>query len=195
MIQVGITGGIGSGKTTVCKVFELLGVPVYYADDEAKHLLDFNHEVKTSIVSYFGKEVLNEDGAINRKKLASFVFNDKGKLEKLNSIVHPAVAAHFEGWITRHSHYPYILKEAAILFESNINTAIDKVITVTAPVELKINRAMQRDKITREQVEQRMQNQMSDEEKIKRSQFVIYNDEQQLLIPQILTIHSLLVKS
>jgi dephospho-CoA kinase len=195
MIQVGITGGIGSGKTTVCKVFELLGIPVYYADDEAKHILDFNSNVKTSIVSFFGKEVLNTDGTMDRKKLASFVFNNKEKLEKLNSIVHPAVVGHFEDWVKQYSSRSYILKEAAILFESNANKSIDKVITVTAPVELKINRAMTRDKITKEQVEQRINNQMSDEEKIKRSQFVIYNDEQQLLIPQILAIHSQLTEA
>ena len=195
MIKIGITGGIGSGKTTVCKIFELLDIPVYYADDEAKHLLDSDNKVKLSIVNTFGNEVLNDKGKIDKKKLASFVFNNKEKLEKLNSIVHPAVRAHFENWLKQYSSQKYILKEAAILFESGVYKLVDKVITVTAPLELKINRTMQRDKITREQVELRISNQISDEEKIERSQFVIHNDEQQLLIPQILHIHDQLTKS
>ncbi len=195
MIKVGITGGIGSGKTTVCKVFELLGVPVYNADDEAKQILDSNEEVKEKILNIFGIELLNDKGKIDKKKLASFVFNNKEKLEKLNFLVHPAVRQHFENWLKQHSAKKYILKEAAILFESGAYKLVDKVIMVTAPLELKINRTMQRDKISREQVEQRINNQLSDEEKIKRSQFVIHNDEMQLLIPQILNIHRQLTKS
>ena len=190
MLKVGITGGIGCGKTTVCKVFELLGVPVYYADDEAKKLLDFDENVKKNILQTFGSSILNDTGIIDRKKLASFVFNNKEKLEKLNSIVHPAVNLHFEDWLKNYSSQKYILKEAAILFESGAYKLVDKVIAVIAPIELKINRAMQRDKITREQVMQRMSNQMKDEEIIKRSQFFIHNDEQQLLIPQIISLHN-----
>ena len=190
MIKVGITGGIGCGKTTVCKVFELLGVPVYYADDEAKKLLGFDENVKKNILQTFGSSILNDNGIIDRKKLASFVFNNKEKLEKLNSIVHPAVNLHFENWLKKYSSQKYILKEAAILFESGAYKFVDKVIAVIAPIELKINRAMQRDKITREQVMQRMSNQMKDEEIIKRSQFFIHNDEQQLLIPQIISLHN-----
>jgi dephospho-CoA kinase len=189
MLKVGITGGIGSGKTTVCKVFELLGIPVYYADDEAKNILDTNAEVKNKIIQYFGNEVLNDSGLIDRKKLAAFVFNDKTKLNYLNSIVHPAVGLHFENWLEKNSNSNYILKEAAILFESGAYKAVDKVIAVVAPIELKIQRVMQRDKTTSEQVEQRINNQLSDDEKIKRAQYVIYNDEKQLLLPQILTIH------
>lgn len=190
MIKIGITGGIGCGKTTVCKVFELLGVPVYYADDEAKKLLDFDENVKKNILQTFGSTILNDTGIIDRKKLSSFVFNNKEKLEKLNSIVHPAVNLHFEVWLKKYSSQKYILKEAAILFESGAYKLVDKVIAVIAPIELKINRAMQRDKITREQVMQRMSNQMKDEEIIKRSQFFIHNDEQQLLIPQIISLHN-----
>src|ERR1035437_5555216 len=190
MLKIGITGGIGCGKTTVCKVFELLGIPVYYADDEAKKLLDFDENVKKNILQTFGISILNDTGIIDRKKLASFVFNNKEKLEKLNSIVHPAVNLHFEDWLKKYSSQKYILKEAAILFESGAYKLVDKVIAVIAPIELKINRAMQRDKITREQVMQRMSNQMKDEEIIKRSQFFIHNDEQQLLIPQIISLHN-----
>ncbi|MES2285213.1 MAG: dephospho-CoA kinase [Bacteroidota bacterium] len=195
MIKIGITGGIGSGKTTVCKVFELLGVPVYYADIEAKQILDSNLEVRSNILNTFGNSVLNNEEKIDKKKLASLVFNNKENLEKLNSIVHPAVREHFENWLQQHSTQKYILKEAAILFESGSYKLVDKVIAVVAPLELKISRTMQRDKVTQAEVELRISNQLNDEEKIKRSQFVIHNDEQQLLIPQILNIHDQITKS
>lgn len=188
MLKIGITGGIGSGKTTVCKIFELLGVPVYYADDEAKKLLDSDLAVKEAVVNGLGAEVL-DNNQIDRKKLASLVFNNPANLALLNSIVHPAVGTHFENWLNHHSGSGYILKEAAILFESGAYKGVDKVITVVAPLELKIERVVKRDKTTREQVEQRINNQLSDDEKIKRSQFVVYNDEQNLLIPQIIRIH------
>ncbi len=195
MIKIGITGGIGSGKTTVCKVFELLGVPVYYADIEAKQILDSNLEVRSNILNTFGNSVLNNEEKIDKKKLASLVFNNKENLEKLNSIVHPAVREHFENWLQQHSNQKYILKEAAILFESGSYKLVDKVIAVVAPLELKISRTMQRDKVSQAEVELRISNQLNDDEKIKRSQFVIYNDEQQLLIPQILNIHDQITKS
>ncbi|MES2138337.1 MAG: dephospho-CoA kinase [Bacteroidota bacterium] len=195
MIKIGITGGIGSGKTTVCKVFELLGVPVYYADIEAKQILDSNLEVKKNILNAFGNSVLNDEEKIDKKKLASLVFNNKENLEKLNSIVHPAVREHFEHWLQQHSTQKYILKEAAILFESGSYKLVDKIIAVVAPLELKISRTMQRDKVTQAEVELRISNQLNDDEKIKRSQFVIHNDEQQLLIPQILNIHDQITKS
>lgn len=195
MIKIGITGGIGSGKTTVCKVFELLGVPVYYADIEAKQILDSNLEVRSNILNTFGNSILNDEEKIDKKKLASLVFNNKENLEKLNSIVHPAVREHFENWLQQHSTQKYILKEAAILFESGSYKLVDKVIAVVAPLELKISRTMQRDKVTQAEVELRISNQMNDDEKIKRSQFVIHNDEQQLLVPQILNIHGQITKS
>jgi dephospho-CoA kinase len=194
MLKIGITGGIGSGKTTVCKVFKLLGIPIYFADDEAKKILDTSIDVKTNIINTFGIEVIDTNGIIDRKKLALKIFNNKENLEKLNSIVHPAVAKHFENWLHENKSAKYILKEAAILFESKAYKAVDKVITVTAPIELKIQRAMQRDNTDRASIEQRIKNQLSDEEKIKRSHFIIYNDEQQLLIPQIIDIHHKLIK-
>ena len=190
MRKLGITGGIGSGKSTVCKVFELLGVPVYYADDEARSLLENDAEVKGKIVQQFGAEVLDENSVIDRKKLAAIVFINADRLALLNAIVHPAVANHFERWLKKNEQSAYIVKEAAILFESGAYKGVDEIITVVAPPELKIARVMKRDKSTAEQVMQRIKNQMSDEEKIKRSQYVIHNDEQQLLIPQVLSIHS-----
>jgi dephospho-CoA kinase len=192
MLKVGITGGIGSGKSTVCKVFELFGVPVYYADDEAKKLLNTT-TVQQQIIAAFGNEIINSNCEIERPKLAAIVFNNKEKLQKLNSIVHPAVAKHFEEWLAIHSNSKYILKEAAILFESGSYSQVDKIISVVAPVDIRISRTMKRDNISKELVLQRMQNQISDEEKIKRSHFVIHNDESQLVIPQIIDIHKQLM--
>ncbi len=193
MKKVGITGGIGSGKTTVCKVFELLGAPVFYADDESKKLLFNDADIKRKILEAFGDAVLSASGFVDRMLLSSVVFNNKEKLEQLNAILHPAVGHRFEQWVEEKKQHPYILKEAAILFESGAYKQVDMVITVTAPVSLKIQRAMKRDNITMEQVEQRILNQMSDEDKMARSQFVVHNDEQHLLIPQILKIHSELI--
>lgn len=187
MKKIGITGGIGSGKSTVCKVFELLGIPVYYADIEAKKILDVD-ATKAELIHYFGNSIVNEEGTINRKKMAEIVFNDKAKLEKLNSVIHPAVAKHFENWCKIHTQEAFILKEAAILFESNAYKQVDITITVVAPTQLKVDRVVRRDNTTREEVLKRIENQMSDEEKIKRSDYIIYNDEQQLIIPQVIAI-------
>lgn len=193
MIRAGITGGIGSGKSTVAKIFALLGVPVYAADFTAKLILD-EKEVIKKIAAFAGGEVVDGSGKIDRKKLAALVFNDSEKLALLNGIVHPAVGRHFDDWCARQKNVPYILKEAAILFESGAYRQVDPVITVTAPLALKISRTMQRDHLSQEEVEARMNNQISDAEKIKRSQYVVRNDEQSLLIPQVLEIHHALLK-
>ena len=193
MIKVGITGGIGSGKTTVCKVFQILGVPIYFADIRAKVILDTNEEVKLKIINCFGNELLSDSGFVDRIKLAAFVFNSKEKLEKLNAILHPLVQIDFENWLKQHGTYNYILKEAAILFESGSFKNLDSIITVIAPLDLRISRVMFRDDISKSQIESRIDKQISDEEKIKRSQFVIYNNEEEFLIPQILKIHKQLL--
>jgi dephospho-CoA kinase len=193
MLKVGITGGIGSGKSTVCKIFELLDIPVYYADDEAKKILNNDVLVKEQIIQAFGNDILDKQGLIERPKLAAIVFNNKEKLQQLNSIVHPAVAKHFENWLQEHKTYPYILKEAAILFESGSYKQVNKIISVVAPTEIRINRTIKRDNISKELALQRMQNQISDEEKIKRSDFIIHNDEMQLIIPQVIDIHKKLI--
>ena len=192
MLKLGITGGIGSGKTTVCKLFELLGIPVYYSDEESKKLLAENMAVKEQVVALFGNSILDEEKNIDRKKLASLVFNNKEQLEKLNAILHPAVGIHFEQWLKKQN-APYILKEAAILFESGAYKQVDKVITVVAPLDLKIQRTIKRDGATKEAILSRMQLQLNDEEKVKRSDFVIQNDEQTLLIPQVLDVHKALI--
>jgi dephospho-CoA kinase len=194
MLRVGITGGIGSGKTTACKVFETLGIPVYYSDDESKKLLDSDELVKGFIVSEFGAGVLDTTGHADRKKIAERVFADPALLGKLNSVVHPAVAKHFENWV-KQQHSKYVLKEAAILFESGADKQVDLVITVLAPEELRITRAMNRLKIDRSEVVRRMSNQTSDEEKAKRSEFTLINDEVSLLIPQILELHRVLLNN
>jgi len=192
MLKLGITGGIGSGKTTVCRLFELLGIPVYYADDESKKLLEEDQLVKEQVIKTFSDSILNDLGTIDRKKLAAIVFNNKEQLEKLNAILHPAVGQHFENWLKKQNAV-YILKEAAILFESGAYKQVDKVLTVVAPLELKIQRTMKRDGVSREVVKKRIELQMSDEEKIKRSDFVITNNEQELLIPQVLSLHKQLI--
>ncbi len=192
MLKLGITGGIGSGKTTICKLFELLGVPVYYADEESKKILDEDKLVKEQVIKMFGSSILNDSGIIDRKELAAIVFNNKEQLEKLNAILHPAVGQHFENWLKKQN-TAYILKEAAILFESGAYKQVDKVLTVVAPLELKIQRTMKRDGVSKEEVERRMQLQMTDEEKIKRADFVIINNEQELLIPQVFSLNQQLV--
>jgi dephospho-CoA kinase len=187
MMIVGITGGIGTGKSTVCSVFETLGIPVYYADAEARKLLE-SPSIANALAEVFGAGIIIQ-GKADRKKIATLVFNDKQKLEQLNSIVHPVVKEHFASWCEQHLDYPYVIKEAAILFESGTYKQAHKIITVTAPLELKISRVMKRDTISEEEVRKRVNNQLSDDEKVKRSHYVLVNDEKQLLIPQILKIH------
>lgn len=170
---IGLTGGIGSGKSTIASYFKALGVPVYIADDEARNLMD-DPEIVKKVQAVFEENVM-ENHVLNRKKIAALVFSNPQKLEKLNSIVHPEVKKHFISWLKRHKDQPFIIKEAAILFESGSYKDCNKIIVVTAPEEIRIDRVMQRDKVTKEQVLERMKNQWTDEEKIKRSDFVIEN--------------------
>lgn len=186
MIQVGITGGIGSGKTTVCKIFESLGVPIFYADAEAKKLLT-NQDLKHDIVKAFGQEVLTRN-EIDRKKLAQIVFNDENALKILNSLIHPKVGLAYEEWVKEQKH-PFVLKEAAILFESGSHKNLDKVIYVSAPESLRIERVCLRDGVTEEQVKIRINNQWAEEKKLELSQFVIVNDDKTLVIPQVLKLY------
>ena len=188
MLSIGITGGIGSGKSTVCRVFETLGIPVFYADAEAKRLQNEDVTVRNAIISLFGNDVYTAEG-LNRKSVAEKVFADKNLLEKLNAIVHPATVTAFENWKLNQVDAPYILKEAAILFETGLAKSLDKVIVVTAPEELRIQRIINRENSSREQVIARMKNQMADEEKIKLAHFIIINDEKQAIIPQIMKVH------
>ena len=171
---VGLTGGIGSGKTTVAKVFKSFGVPVYNADEEAKALMQSSDVIKQELIHLLGENCYT-DGQLNRYFIASKVFSDSELLEKINTIVHPQVAIHFEQWYSE-QHSPYIIKEVAILFETNSQHLFDFIITVTAPVETRIRRVMERDQKTREEVLAIIENQLPDSEKINQSNFVIKNN-------------------
>ena len=184
---VGLTGGIGSGKTTVARIFELLDIPVYNSDIEAKKIL-FRADIQEIIKEKFGKEIFVK-GNLSTQKLAKSVFRDKEKLNLLNSIIHPQVATHFKQW-TQQQKAPYVIKEAAILFESGAYKQTDYIITVFAPLEERIKRVMQRDKSSKKQVLLRIKNQMPDEQKIKLSHFIIKNYNSFLVIPQVLEIHN-----
>ena len=190
MYKVGITGGIGSGKTTACKVFEVLGIPVFYADTVAKEIMCKDALLVEGVKSAFGKESYFEDGKLNNKHIAGIVFNNEEALAQLNGLVHPAVFRAFDAWEnTIPSSVPYTLKEAAILFESGSYKMCDTTILVTAPYKLKLKRLMHRDEITEEQVKARMDKQLSDEEKAKIADHFIINDEQQSIIEQVFALH------
>ncbi len=189
MKKIGITGGIGSGKTTVCKIFESLRIPVYYADDRAKALMIENKELVHEIKNLLGDESYFDDGALNRQHIASIVFKDKKKLEQLNGLVHPAVAKDGILWQQAQSLVPYTLKEAALLIESGSFQALDYLITVWAPKETRIQRVIKRDGTTREEVEARIDKQMSEFEKLKLAQFVIINDGDKSLVQQVHKLH------
>jgi dephospho-CoA kinase len=187
MLKIGLTGGIGSGKTTVAKVFELLNVPVYYADEASKRLYHTDAALKAAIVKHFGAEIYVND-LLDRSRLAQLVFDAPEKLELLNTLVHPPTLRDAEQWMTRQA-APYIIKEAALLFETGSAGQLDYIIGITAPVPLRIKRVMDRDNISREQVQNRMDRQMDETIKLRLCDFIIHNDEQQMVIPQVLQLH------
>lgn len=187
---IGLTGGIGSGKSTVASYIASKGIPVYIADEEAKKLMD-SKQISTKIQAIFSENVLTLEGKLDRKKIATIVFNSPEKLSKLNAIVHPEVKKHFANWLKLHKNAPFIIKEVAILFETGGNLSCDKVILVTAPEEIRIQRAMKRDNVDRDSVLRRIQNQLPEEEKISKSDFVVHNIDLQntfIEIDQILKI-------
>ncbi|MGH2552759.1 MAG: dephospho-CoA kinase [Chitinophagaceae bacterium] len=187
MLRIGLTGGIGSGKSVVAKIFETLAIPVYYADDAAKRLMNTNAAVKASIIKKFGENSYIS-GELNRKHLASIVFNDVKKLELLNALTHPATIHDAEEWI-KNQQSSYIIKEAALLFESGANKNLDHVIGIYAPLHLRISRVMARDGITEEEIMKRINRQMDEEKKMKLCDFIITNNEEELVIPQVLELH------
>jgi dephospho-CoA kinase len=186
-IKVGITGGIGSGKSTVTRIFAVLGVPVYYADDASKTIMNTDPEVIASITRHFGVQSY-QHGSLDRAYLASQVFNNKEKLELLNSLVHPATIRDADNWLQLQQ-APYVIKEAALLFESGSYAALDYIIGVSAPYPLRIQRTMSRDQVTKEQVITRMNRQIDENIKMKLCDFIIRNDEMELVIPQVLELH------
>lgn len=189
-IQIGITGGIGSGKSLVCRIFHVLGVPVYDADSQAKKLMTTDGILIDEIKKEFGSLSYDEGGTLNRALISKAVFNEPEKLTKLNSLVHPRVAEDYNRWISEQSGANYCLKEAALMFESESYRLLDKIIVVTAPDEQRIKRVMQRDpQRSRADVENIIKNQMAQEEKNKRADFVIRNDESELVVPQVLKLH------
>ncbi|GAA3625590.1 dephospho-CoA kinase [Flavivirga jejuensis] len=193
MIIVGLTGGIGSGKTTVAKQFKKLGVPVYIADVEAKNLMNKSKIIKRKLIQLFGDKAYIND-TLNKPFIADIIFNDKNYLQKMNDIIHPRVAKHFKNWVLKQD-APYLIKEVAILFENGGHKSYDYIITVTAPKDLRIKRLLMRDNTTKEKIQAIMKNQWSDEEKIKHSHYVIENTALELTQKQIVNIHENILES
>ena len=187
MLKIGLTGGIGSGKSTVAKIFETLGIPVYYADAEAKRLMNSSETLKKVIRQNFG-EATYENDQLNRKYLAGIVFNNPEKLELLNALIHPVTINDAEQWMQQQS-APYSIKEAALLFESGAAENLDLIVGVYAPQALRIKRVMKRDGLTADEIMKRINRQVNEEMKMKLCDFVITNNEQELLIPQVLKLH------
>jgi dephospho-CoA kinase len=189
MLKIGLTGGIGSGKSTVCKVFSTLGVPVYQADEKAKALIAGDPDLKKSIIKEFGPEAFTPDG-YNSLYIAGIVFNNKLQLQKLNSIIHPFVACDFIEWCKFYQHVPYIIQEAAILFESGAASLMDYTIVVDSPELLRIKRVMKRDLLNKEAVQMRINNQWPAEKIRALADWVIENDDINLILPQLLKLHN-----
>ena len=187
-LKLGVTGGIGSGKTSVCRVFDILGIPIFSADREASEIVENDLKIINQINSLAGKN-LYSNGGLDRMELATIIFNDKTLLEKVNSLVHPVVFDHFLNWVLEQT-APYVIMEAAILFESGAEKYVDKIATVEAPVEQRVERIIQRNKLSREQVMERMRNQLDDETRMRLSDWVIHNSENDMIIPAILNIHN-----
>ena len=183
-IKIGITGGIGSGKSVVSKLLQLMGVPVYIADVESKRLTETDPDIRAALISLLGDEVY-QDGKLNRPLLASYIFGNKDNLTMVNGIIHPRIKDDFRRWAQSHSSYPIVGIEAAILIEAGFTEDVDQVVLVYAPQEIRLRRAVSRDACAAEQIQQRMRNQMPDEDKIVFAHHIIYNDEKQALIPQL----------
>jgi dephospho-CoA kinase len=191
--QIGITGNIGSGKTTAACIFAALGIPVYDADSRAKTVMTDDALLKDQLTQHFGAETYHVDGSLNRNYLANLVFNNQANLELLNSLVHPAVFADYEIWVEAQN-APYVLKEAALLYESGSYKKLDKIILVTCPQDIRLQRSMARDGASKEAILARMAKQMAEEEKQMRADFILKNDGLELLIPQVMSLHQTLLQ-
>lgn len=194
MIKVGITGGIGSGKTYISKIFESLNIKVYYSDLEAKKLMIANSIIKESLIKNFGNEVYLKNGELNRELLSKLIFSNKVNLQTVNNIVHPIVRQHYNDWANKYKNEKYTLKETAILFESGAHKQMDKIITVVSDLDIRIERIIARDNISKNEILKKINNQISDKEKIEKSYFVIYNNLRDSLTEQIYKIDTLLKK-
>lgn len=193
-LKVGITGGIGSGKSYVAHIFQALGVPFYNADKEAKELMNTSAAIRKELIEAFGDAVYDKNNLLDRPYLSSLVFKDSNQLARLNSIVHPVVIEHGKQWAEQ-QYFAYSLKEAALLFESGSYKSLDYTVLITAPEHVRIARVMARDNATEEQVIDRINKQMPDKEKIELADFVIINDGDQPLLPQILKLHTFLIEA
>ena len=191
MLKIGLTGGMGSGKTTVSKIFAVLGIPVFYADDVAKNIMNEDAALKQNIINALGIESY-VNNTLNRKYIADIVFNNRYKLDRLNALVHPVTLAAADKWFNLQTS-PYVIKEAALMFEAGAAAHLDYVIGVYTPQHLRLQRVMQRDNSTREQVLARMNSQIDETIKMKLCDFVIINDEQQAVLPQVLLLHQKLL--
>ena len=187
MLKIGLTGGIGSGKSVIAQLFKVMGVPVFDADKEAKRIMEYDEELQKALIAEFGASTYT-NGRLNRVYLAQQVFADTYKLEKLNALVHPVTIAAAENWMQKQTS-TYVVKEAALLFESGSAENLDYIIGVFAPAHIRIQRVMERDGLSRDDVKARMNRQIQDEIKMKLCDFVLINDERQLLIPQVLELH------
>lgn len=191
-LKIGVTGGIGSGKSIICKIFSNLGIPIYDADSRAKIILIENEQLRTDIIKAFGSSSYLEDGSLNRGFLAKTVFADEPSLAILNALVHPKVGQDYLEWVSQHPSFPYTIKEAALMFESGSDKNLDTVIAVSAPEAVRIERVLKRDAHrTEKDVRDIISRQMDEDEKLKLADHIIYNDGKQLLIPQVLELHHL----
>ncbi len=188
MLKIGLTGSIGSGKSTIAKAFSVLGVPVYLSDTEAKKIMEDPLLVE-KVVERFSGSILTETGIIDRKKLASIVFNNEEELKWLNSVVHPRVRWHFMRWVEQNSAKPYIIQESAIMLETGFSSYFDKIIVVTCPLEQRINRVLSRDNMTRQELFERMKHQWPEEKKVEKADYIIINDDFTLALPQVVKLH------
>ncbi len=193
-LKIGVTGGIGAGKSIVCSVFQVLGIPCFNADDVSKELLGTSTKVIEAVKQLLGDKAYTDEGVPDRKYIAGQVFNDETKLKSINRILHPEVEAAFQLWANDLHAFPYVIKEAALLFESGSYKKLDKILLVTAPREVRIDRVIKRDPHRQTaQIESIIEQQLPDQEKIKRADFIVNNDEKSLIIPQILKIHENLI--
>ncbi|WP_353721566.1 dephospho-CoA kinase [Dyadobacter sp. 676] len=193
-LLIGITGGIGSGKSMVCRLFECLDIPVYYADSRAKWLTNYDPEIREKVTALLGQDAYNAQGFYDTKFVASRVFNNEPLLKELNAIIHPVVRRDTVEWVGRHAGLPYVLKEAAIMGKAGQSNAVDYVVVVEAPVELRIQRILSRDNRTEQEIRAIIERQISDESRREIADFIVHNDEASALIPQVLHLHEIFRK-
>ncbi len=193
MLKIGITGGIGSGKSSVCRIIKNFGIPVFTTDDVGRELLNKDKKLIRKVKKIFGEEMYFTDGSLDRERLAAVVFNDPKELERISEMIHPLVQKKFEKWCSQYNKSPYILKEAAILFETGHYHDLDKVIHVFAPKSQRINRVIKRDNTTKEKVEKRMRFQYSDEERNRLADYIVMNEDGIDLLPEVMELHEILL--